>query len=227
MDFDFHQLDRMSPDSEGAEAAFEAFQQALLERFEQSPEGQERLKSDPDMGFWAAQLAYYGYQYERTAVPQMTVGDVRSVVTDLFPRKISLHSPDQADDAIQELLAFWQYLKREYHLPQSDAVLKFLREVEPDFPGMMNDPSNFGMAKSFFTMGHAAGFDMTTREGLDAFMLAFNTGQLARQTPPRSFMPISSFFGLSGRVDPAARKAEKKNRKQAEAARKRNRKQRK
>ncbi len=91
MDFDIHQLDRMTPDSEGAEAEFEAFQQVLLERFEQSPEGQERLEADPDMGFWAAQLAYYGYQYEGKAVPQLTVGNVRSVVTGLFPRKISLH----------------------------------------------------------------------------------------------------------------------------------------
>ena len=174
MDFDIHQLDRMAPDSEGTEAAFEAFQQALLERFAQSPEGQERFKADPDMGFWAAQLMYYGYQYEGKAVPRMTVGDVQTVVTELFPRKISLHSPEQADDAIPELLAFWKYLKREFHLPQSDAVLEFLREVEPDFPGMMNDPSNFGMAKSFFTMGQAAGFDMTTQEGMNAFMLAFN-----------------------------------------------------
>ncbi len=58
MDFDIHQLDRMAPDSAGAEAAFEAFQEALLERFAQSPEGQERCKADPDVGFWAAQLMY-------------------------------------------------------------------------------------------------------------------------------------------------------------------------
>jgi len=30
-------------------------------------------------------------------------------------------------------MAFWQYLKREFHLPQADAVLEFLREAEPDF----------------------------------------------------------------------------------------------
>ena len=140
MDFDIHQLDGMTADAEEDEEAFDAFQQALLERFAQSPEGQARLKADPDMGFWAAQLMYYGYQYEGEAVPRMTVGDVRTVVTDLFPRKISLHSPEQADDAIPELVAFWKFLKREFHLPQADAVLEFLREVEPDFPDMMNDP---------------------------------------------------------------------------------------
>ena len=131
-----------------------------------------------------------------SAVPQLTVGDVRTVVTELFPRKISLPSPQQADDAIPELLAFWKYLKREFQLPQADAVLEFLREVEPDFPGMMNDPENFGMAKSFFTMGHAAGFDMTAQEGVNAFMLAFNASLLARQPPPRPSMPIS-FFPVS------------------------------
>ena len=59
------------------------------------------------MGFWAAQLMYYGYQYEGSTIPQMTVGDVRTVVGELLPRKISLHSPEQADDAIPELTAFW------------------------------------------------------------------------------------------------------------------------
>ena len=40
MDFDIHQLDHRTPDSEGSDMAFEDFQQALLERFSQSPEGQ-------------------------------------------------------------------------------------------------------------------------------------------------------------------------------------------
>jgi len=226
MDFDLNQLDRMDPGSEETEAAFETFRKALLERFEQSPEGQERLEADPGMGFWAGQLMYYGYHYEGRTVPQMTAGTVQTVVTELFPRKISLQSPEQADDTIPELVAFWRYLKREFHLQQADAVLEFLREVEPDFPGMMNDPSNFGMAKSFFTMGRAAGFDMTTQAGMNAFMMAFNSRQLARQLPAIPSMPPSSLFGPARRLDPAARKAEKKNRKRAEEARKRNRKRR-
>jgi hypothetical protein len=224
MDFDIHQLDRMDFGSEASEAGFEAFQQALLERFAQSPEGRERLKADPDMGFWAAQLMYYGYQYEGRTVPQMTVGTVQTVVTELFPRKITLESPEQADNTIPELIAFWNYLKREFHLPRADEVLEFLRDVGPEFPETMNDPSNFGMAKSFMTMGLAGGFDMTTKEGCDAFMLAYNTGLLARQSPPRPSLPTSSFFEPPRRLDPAAKKAEKKRRKQAEEAKKRNRK---
>ncbi len=40
----------------------------------------------------------------------------------------------------------------------------------------MNDPANFGMAKSFFMSGQSAGFDMMTEEGLKTFMHAFNSG---------------------------------------------------
>ncbi len=240
MDFDIHQLDRKSPDSEEDEAAFETLQETLLERFAQSPEGRERLAADPEMGFWAGQLIYYGYQYEGATVPQMTVADVRTVVTGLFPRKISLQSPEQADDAIPELVAFWKYLGREFRLPHADAVLEFLRDVQPDFPGMMNDPSNFGMAKSIFAMGQAAGFDMTSQEGMNAFMLAYNANLLGGRTPPGPSMPRSSLFDPPGpsmprsslfdppsRPDPAKSKAEKKRRKRAEEARKRNRKRRK
>jgi len=234
MDFDIYQLDDVEFGNEEGQAAFEEYQEALLDRFTESPEGQERLKADPDMGFWAAQLIYFGWQYEGVTIPEMTVGDVRSVVDELFPRKISLESPEQADGAIPELLAFWKYLKREFHLPQADAILESLRQVEPDFPGMMNDPSNFGMAKSFFMMGQAAGFDMTSREGTNAFMQAYNASIAARRTPPGastlatlpSSKPATSLFGTPRHKDHAKKKTEKKKRKRAAQARKKNRKRR-
>jgi hypothetical protein len=215
MDFDIHQLDRMDFGSEETEAALREFQEALLNRFAESPEGKEWLKADPGMGFWAAQLMYYGYQYEGKTVPEMTAGTVDTVVTELFPRKISLHSPKEADHAIPELLAFWQYLKREFQLPQADAILDFLRDVGPGFSGMMNDPANFGMAKSFFSMGHAAGFDMTTKEGTSAFMLAYNS-RIAQQLPPPA-LPSGSVFGSFQRLDPAERKAARKAEKKLRA----------
>jgi len=235
MNFDIRQLDDADLDSDEGQEAFEEYQEALLDRFTESPEGQQRLEADPDMGFWAAQLMYYGWQYEGVTIPEMSALDVRSVVEELFPRKISLESPEQADDAIPELVAFWKYLKREFDLPQADAVLEALREVEPDFPGMMNDPSNFGMAKSFFMMGQAAGFDMTNEEGMNAFMQAYNAGIAAGRTPPGastlatlpSSRPAASPFGPPRREDHAKKKAKKKKRKRSAQARKKNRKRRK
>jgi hypothetical protein len=100
--------------------------------------------------------------------------DAREIVEELFPRKISILAPDDADDAIPELMAFWRYLEREYQLPNAKAMLRYLRDVEPHFKRMMLDPANFGIAKSFFMQGQAMGFDMTTDEGAEAFMAAHN-----------------------------------------------------
>jgi len=224
MDFDIHQLDRIEPESEEAEDALQEFQEALLERFFPTPEGQRLLEDVPDPGFWAAQLMYYAYHYEGTTVARMTVADVRTVVTDLFPRKISLRSPEDADHAIPELVAFWEYLGREFRLSRADAILTFLRKIAPEFPEMMNDPSNFGMAKSFFMMGRAAGFDMTSEQGTAAFMHAYNAGLAAGHAAPPIPVPAPHFpLDQPRQRGPAETKAKKK-RKQAKAARKRNRK---
>ncbi len=224
MDFDIHQLDRIDLESSEAEEAFEEFQDALLERFFQSPEGQQLLEAHPDAGFWSAQLMYFGYQYEGVTVARMTAADVREVVTGLLPRKISLHYPEEADDAIPELVAFWEYLKREFRLRQSDAILKFLHQIAPRFKEMMNDPANFGMAKSFFMMGQSAGFDMTSQEGMTAFMHAYNAGLASGHAAPVIVVPAPHFYvDEPRRRGPEERKAKKK-RKQARAARKRNRK---
>jgi hypothetical protein len=223
MDFDIRQLDRVDPGSSEAEAAFPEFQDALLERFFNSPEGQRLLEADPDAGFWSAQLMYFGYQYLGVTVPRMKVRHVREVVTELFPRKVSLHSADEADDAIPELAAFWEYLGREFHLRQADAILDLLRDVAPGFKEMMNDPANFGMAKSFFMMGQAAGFDMTREEDTEAFMLAYNAGVMGRRAEPKHPVPVPHVLDSPPRPRRDKSKVKKK-RKQARAARKRNRK---
>lgn len=225
MEFDIHQLDRIDYESSEAEDAFEEFQDALLERFFQAPEGQQLLEAHPDAGFWSAQLMYYGYQYEGVSVARMTAAHVRSVVTGLFPRKISLYSPEDADEAIPELVAFWEYLKREFRLPQAKAVLKLLGEVAPRFKQRMNDPANFGMAKSFFMMGQAAGFDMTSEEGSAAFVEAYSLGLIAGHAPLGLGVPAPHlFFGDEPRRRGPAEEKARKKRKQARAARKRNRK---
>ena len=56
----------------------------------------------------------------------------------------------------------------------------------------LSNPENFGMAKSFVMAGNQAGFDMSTQQGLEAFMLAYNSAMLtshltktAEPEPPR------------------------------------------
>ncbi len=226
MEFDIRQLDRVDPESSGADEAFDDFQHALIDRFLDSPEGEGLLDADSGAGFWSAQLLDYGYRYLGVTVARMSAADVREVVTELFPRKISLEEPEDADDAIPELTAFWEYLGREFKLRRAGAVIKFLRKVAPRFRDMMFDPANFGMAKSIVMQGMAAGFDMDTEQGMNAFMMAYNASLLAGAAPPRPAVRAPHFLDEPRRSGPDREKAKKK-RKQARAARKRNRKRRK
>ncbi len=229
MNFDIYQLDGIETDgSYESEEALEKYHDDVLEKFSNSPEGKERLKADPEMGFWVVQFIYYGFNYIGITLPQMEKCDVDEILTDLFPRKISLQSPDDDADAIPELLAFWQFLKREYNLPNADIVLKFLHGIEAEFKDIMNDTSNFGMAKSFMTMGQSAGFDMTDQEDMNRFMQVYNenilSGEDALKLPEGEGLPdFESDISKSSQSKKSDTK-KKKLRKVNKASRKKNKK---
>jgi hypothetical protein len=173
MAFDIYQLDDL--ESDDFDKLLAEYQDALGELFFYSPEGQALRQVDPDMGFWSGQLIDYGYSYIGVTIPQMRVTHIEELLTEVFPRKITLHTPEDADDALPELIAFWEYLQREYQLPASGEILAYLRGLKPQqFTQWMNDPSRFGMAKSFTMAGKNAGFDMTSEKGLQAFQAFYN-----------------------------------------------------
>lgn len=181
MSFDIHQFDKANwYDFDNWEEALDNYIGTLMEQFLTSPEGEALREEFPDAGFWPSQMIHYGFTYLGVALPKLREDDVDQIITGIFPEKISILSPEDLNGAIEELVAFWQYLKREYRLRQADAILKFLEEVTPDFPDMMTDPANFGMAKSFMMMGQQAGFDMTDPKGIDAFMDFYNASMIAK-----------------------------------------------
>jgi hypothetical protein len=118
----------------------------------------------------------------------MTSSDLKEIVTGYFPRKISLRSPEEVEEAIPELIAFWQFLGREFALGAAQSALRCLGEMQPSFPAIMNESTRFGMAKSLSMQGAAAGFDMTDPSQMNAFLAAYNariaTGQGGSPPPP-------------------------------------------
>ncbi|MEL7522592.1 MAG: plasmid pRiA4b ORF-3 family protein, partial [Cyanobacteria bacterium J06553_1] len=167
-----HQLDQIA-DQDQAIAALEGFVSELVAEFVTTAEGKAYLQAYPEMteyvGSWIDHLLYFGYAYESVTLPQMTMSNVEAVVTRIFPQKISLLDPAEAETIIPELKAFWQFLKREYQHPQAHKIIKFLKQLQPKFTEIMNDPQNFGIAKIWLTSGMAAGFDMTTEAGIKEF----------------------------------------------------------
>ncbi len=149
------------------------YEHALMEQFAASPEGQAITQTGTELG-WAGAMIHYAINYPGVTPPTMTTGDLEEVIYDLFPRKVITERGDGAE-IIQELQAFWHFLQREYQLPQASQMLARLtlqaaRRLERE----LQEPANFGMAKSFVLMGKEAGFDMESPEGMQAWVEAYN-----------------------------------------------------
>ena len=197
MSVDLQRLDHIK-DYDQAIEALEEFVEDLVSEFVTSAEGKTYLKAHPEMeeyvGSWIDHLLYFGYAYESVTLPNMTVGNIDVIVTKIFPNKISLLDPEEANTAIPELSAFWQYLKREYKHPQAHKIIKLLKQIQPKFKHLMNDSRNFGIAKSFMMEGIAEGFDMTTQEGIEEFQQQYNQ-KLQGANPNPGLPNLGSFLG--------------------------------
>lgn len=112
MTFDIHQ--RVT-DSDGKPREKVAYQYKgqLLDLFAQSPEGQT-LRDEGIQSGWASMMLEYGLDYLGKTPPQMSPGDLREILFDLFPQKVSAEA-DEAPNII-----------REFHLENAAACLKVL-----------------------------------------------------------------------------------------------------
>ena len=178
---DLFQLDSIE-DFDTTVAALDGFMDELMVEFMETPECGTYLESYPEMeeylGNWIYHLLYYGYVDRSVTLPQMTKTEVEAIVTEIFPRKVVLTELAQANYTIPELSAFWQYLDRVYQHPHAPKVLGLFKGLETSFVQLMNDPSKFGVGKSFMAKGLAAGFDMTSEAGVLAYQQSTNLPDL-------------------------------------------------
>ena len=88
--------------------------------------------------------------------------------------------PDAAQEIVAELRAFWQFLKRTRSLEKANTILDLLTDEDADrLEAELADPENFGMAKSIFTAGANAGFDMTDEADVKVVLEYAQTGRVA------------------------------------------------
>ena len=186
MTFNIHQqvFDR---DGLPLEKKARQYQDDLMQLFEQSPEGQALWNEGIEPG-WASMMMDFGIHYLSVTPPQMSPDNVRQILFDLFPRKVSA-SADEAPEIVRELQAFWNFLQREFHLENAAACLTVLDEkTARKLKKEMSDPANFGIAKSFVTMGMQRGFDMSSEEDINKWMATYNA-EIAAGSGPRIPLP--------------------------------------
>ncbi len=188
-DFDIYALDALEPGSDEADKAFDLYRRSLVELFCASPEGRAYVPKYGHAGFWAGCLLDFGFNHVGVTLPNMNSLALKEIVSDYFPRKVSLQSLEEAEDVIPELIAFWRFLGREFGVHSAPAAIRYLEEIQDSFPAIMNDPSRFGMAKSLFMRGQAAGFDMTDPSQMNAFVAAYNSSIAAGRADSSSASP--------------------------------------
>ncbi|HYU73628.1 MAG TPA: hypothetical protein VEL31_13185 [Ktedonobacteraceae bacterium] len=190
------------------------YQDQLLKLFEQSPEWQQFWNEERSTG-WAGMMIDFGLNYLSVTPPQMSPDHLREILFDIFPRKVSAPA-DDAPDVIDELQAFWKFLQREFHLENAAACLTVLDEkAVRRLKKEMGDPANFGIAKSFITMGMQRGFDMSSEEGINEWMKTYNA-EIAANTAPRIPLPgeqNENAQQFRSRLKRVSGKGRKKNRK--------------
>ncbi len=152
---------------------------ALLRRFDASPEAKGLAGEG-----WADSLLSFGLDYCGRTISEFDAHDVDEIVFSIIPRKVSVEA-EAAAEIIAELRAFFRFLMREYELPGAAECLQRLSgDAVEALHGKLSDPRNFGMAKTFFTSGLEAGYDMRSEAGVAAWMKEANSS-LAREPKPK------------------------------------------
>jgi hypothetical protein len=197
------------------------YKEQLSKLFIESPEGQALLEEGIEPG-WSDMVIDFGMDYLGVTPAKMSPDNLREVLFDLFPRKVSAEA-DDAPEVIRELQYFWKFMEREFHLKNAAACLRVLDDnAANELEKAMSNPANFGIAKSFVMMGRDSGFDMSTEEGVRSWMGIYNAG-IATGTQPRIPLPgeqsksasniRDSIKILRSNRDKMAKTSRKKNRK--------------
>ncbi len=194
-------------DGDDREQQLASEREEIISRFSESP----HASSGPDLG-WIDLSLRYGADYEGVSLSDFDARVLREVVFELFPRKVSCEA-SAAPEIVRSLRAFWTYARDVLAHPHAAACLTELGdEAIPRLARRLEDPSNFGMAKSFFMTGRRRGFRVESEEGLREWAGAFN----AERGPPSGFRTLPDH-----RKEESKRK--KKLRKQRRQAQRRNR----
>ncbi len=192
-------------DGESNPEAEQAYYERAWDVFSESLEAKQFVDRFGDLG-WFHSFLEFGIGYRGEIVDEMTLASVKDFIFDYVPRKVSTE-PDQAASIVLELTKFWEYVDRVFELPAAQSIVEWLKTdgLAARLEAELSDPANFGMAKSLFMTGKAAGYDMTSEDGLAEFMAAYNQSlqqrpRTSHSSPPDKAPPPGTIVSNKPRV---------------------------
>jgi uncharacterized protein YjgD (DUF1641 family) len=170
---------------------------------------------------WSILMMKFAIEYIGVTPHKMSLAQFNEILFDLFPRKVSTES-DSAESIVAELRAFWNFLYRQYGLMNARMIAASLTDTAAkQLERELANPANYGLAKSFFMIGTQSGFDMTTEEGINEFMNAYNSTLAANTSEVEDASLSSRTWEFPSPLSPKQRAERRKKRKTQQQARKR------
>lgn len=145
-----------------------------------------------------------GFNYTGKTIANLYPSDLEDILFDLIPRKVMVKSSD-ANSIIEDSIAFYQFLMREYQLNYAEECLEVLDINAVDIlRNALGDSRNFGTGKSLFS------------EQSEIFDDSFSQGVM--------FDDYDTSVKIPAALTPQQKKNRKDKRKSSRKARKKNRK---
>ncbi len=182
---------RFGPEEEDE---FEAASSDLVARFEATDAG-------AGLEWVADQVLSFKWAYLDGDLGSWTNDDVRAILLDLYPGKVSL-GPHGDAEVITGFAAFLRFLADAGLLEPSRAH-RLARTVEAsraDFAGAMADDNRYSMGKRLVAAMRADGIDPTDQTNVDAWIADFNERPLRERDQilgPRPLLPTTGEAGVA------------------------------
>jgi len=156
---------RFGPDDE---RAFYAARDELIGSFRSTTE------QDTD-GFVPSAMLDYKWGYADGRILNWTRPELEDLLLGYLPRKVAIDEEDILR-VVPEIGDFLSFLQRTNRLTGDSLpdLLDELDDLRPDFATAMQDPANFGMAKSLFAQMQAEGVDLLQPGAVDMWIEEFN-----------------------------------------------------
>jgi hypothetical protein len=208
-----HEIDDELLDDNGDldDGRVNAYRKAILGRFAASPEA----RAEPQAR-WGELLVDYTASYFGKTVMSLSAPELRELVFEVIPYKVSIE-PKAAPGIVAGLRAFLAFLEREYPGSRADRCSAALESnAAQRLARLLADPSNYSPAKAFVMGGRAAGFDMTTQAGCDAWAAHLQKNDI--RLPTAFSASAAPRRNASPQAQPQPARGEKKLKRKAQRA---------
>ena len=135
-------------------------------------------------------------------------GDLRELLLQVYPRKITVLDPASIEDTIPAVRDFLAYLAERGEMTEVTARVleRELNEIAPRFTEVMMDPSNWGMAGTLIHAMAAAGVDLDDQAAVDRWIDDYNAGRAGLgdedDYEDDDFVDLKEAFGLPDQMAP-------------------------